>query len=169
MSTFRNRRKLAAVNRDSHEENPRNYLSEDTQTPTSNDDFIRQALTENERVVTRELSEEFNRLESLSLGASLQLHDFLPISYVRVQSRSALGISRDCNRKKGKQWKPFAEWSSSWCGYFGKQIPVPCDFRAWPSTSHLLPTESLNVGAKMLIASLAENASQRSVQNLKNN
>ena len=77
MATLRNKRKLAAVTRETQEEHPRNGQSRNTSVPRINEEFITQVSEEIESRVTKKLSQEFSRAESRILGALSKLHEFL--------------------------------------------------------------------------------------------
>ena len=61
---MRNKRKLAAVTRETQEEHPRNGQSRNTSVPRINEQYITQVSEEIEGRVTKKLSEEFSRTES---------------------------------------------------------------------------------------------------------
>ena len=77
MATLRNKRNLAAVTRESQEENPRNGQSRNTSVPRNNEEYIAQLSEEIEGRVTKKLSQELSRTESRILGALSQLDEFL--------------------------------------------------------------------------------------------
>ena len=68
MATLRNKRKLAAVSRETQEENPRNGQSRNTSVPRINEEFITQVSEEIEGRVSKKLSQEFSRTDSRILG-----------------------------------------------------------------------------------------------------
>ena len=74
--TTRNKRKLAALNKENCEEHPRSNLAKNSSTPRSQD-YITQVSEEIEGRVTKRLSKEFSRTENRILGALAQLDDFL--------------------------------------------------------------------------------------------
>ena len=69
MAKLRNKRKLAAVARETQEEHPGNGQSRNTSIPRINDEYITQVCEEIEGRVTKKLSQEFSRTESRILGA----------------------------------------------------------------------------------------------------
>ena len=69
MATLRIERKLAAVTRETQEENPRNGQSRNTSVPRINEEYITQVSEEIEGRVSKKLSQEFNATESRILGA----------------------------------------------------------------------------------------------------
>ena len=76
MTTFRNKRKLAAVTSEIQEENPRNGQSRNTFVPKNNEEYITQVFEEVEGRVTKKLSQEFSRTESRFLGALSKLDEY---------------------------------------------------------------------------------------------
>ena len=77
MATLRNKRKLAAVTRETQEENPRNGQSRNTSVPRINEEYITQVSEKIEGRVTTKLSQEYSRTESRILGALSKLDEFL--------------------------------------------------------------------------------------------
>ena len=75
--TTRNKRKLAALNKENCEEHPRSNLAQNSSAPRSQEDYITQVPEEIERRVTKRLSKEFSRTENCILGALARLDDFL--------------------------------------------------------------------------------------------
>ena len=73
----RNKRKLAALNKENCEEHPRSNLAQNSTAPRSQEDCITQVSEEIEGRVTKKLSQEFNRTENRILGALARLDDFL--------------------------------------------------------------------------------------------
>ena len=96
MATLRNKRKLAAVSRETPESNRgsggRNILD-----PELTQDYISQVSEEIEGRVTKKLSKEFNKTESRILGALSKLDEFLLNPQVRTCSVAARGTSRSVN------------------------------------------------------------------------
>ena len=86
MATLRNKRKLAAVTRETQEEHPRNGQSRNTSVPRNNEEYIAQVSEEIEGRVTRKLSHEFSRTESRILGALSKLDEFLLNPQIRTFS-----------------------------------------------------------------------------------
>ena len=68
MATLRNKRKLAAVSRETPE-STRDSRGQNTLDAESTQDYIRQISEEIEGRVTKKLSKEFSRTESRILGA----------------------------------------------------------------------------------------------------
>ena len=95
MATLRNKRKLAAVTRETQEENPRNSQSRNTSVPRINEENITQVSEEIEGRVTRKLSQEFSRTESRILGTLSNLDEFLLNQQVRTHSGTVPGTFRN--------------------------------------------------------------------------
>ena len=75
--TTRNKRKLAALNKENCEEHPRSNLAQNSSAPRSQEDYITKVSEEIEGRVTKRLSKEFSRTENRILGALARLDDFL--------------------------------------------------------------------------------------------
>ena len=73
----RNKRKLAALNKENCGIHPRSNLASNSNVPRSQEDYITQVSEENEGRVTKKLSQEFSRTENRILGALARLDDFL--------------------------------------------------------------------------------------------
>ena len=97
MATLRNKRKLAAVTRETQEENPRNGQSRNTSVPRINEEYITQVSEEIEGRVTKKLSQEFSRTESRILGPLSKLDEFLLNQQIRTHSGTVPGTSRNTN------------------------------------------------------------------------
>ena len=92
MATLRNKRKLAAVSR----ETPESSRSSGGQTvldPELTQDYISQVSEEIEGRVTKKLSKEFSKTESRILGALSKLDEFLLNPRVRTYSVAVQGTS----------------------------------------------------------------------------
>ena len=76
MATLRNKRKLAAVSRDT-QESARNGQSQNTFVPGLTEEYITQVSDEREGRVTKKVSQEFSPTESRILGALSKLDEFL--------------------------------------------------------------------------------------------
>ena len=94
MATLRNKRKLAAINRDKHEESCRSNHSRNTIVPGIKEEIFSQVSEEIDGRVTKNLSQGFSGKESRSLGALSKLGEFLLIPQVRVHSGSDPDTSR---------------------------------------------------------------------------
>ena len=97
MATLRNKRKLAAVTRETQEENPRNGQSRNTSVPRINEEYITQLSEEIEGRVTKKLSQEFSRTESRILGALSKLDEFLSNQQIQTHSKTVPGTFRNTN------------------------------------------------------------------------
>ena len=75
--TTRNKRKLAALNKENCEEHPRSNLAQNSSSRRSQEDYITQVSEKIEVRVTKRLSKEFSRMENRILGELAQLDDFL--------------------------------------------------------------------------------------------
>ena len=74
--TTRNKRKLAALNKENCEDHPRSNLAKNSSAPRSQEDYITQVSEEIEGRVTKRLSKEFSRTENRILGELPRLDDF---------------------------------------------------------------------------------------------
>ena len=95
MATLRNKRKLAAVNKESCEEHPRSILAQNSNVPKSQEDYVTQVSEEIEGRVTKKLSQEFSRTENRILGALARLDDFLMNPFIQGHSGTAPETSRN--------------------------------------------------------------------------
>ena len=75
--TTRNKRKLAALNKENCKEHPRSNLAQNSSAPRSQEDYKTQVSEEIEGRVTKRLSKESSRTENRILGALARLDDFL--------------------------------------------------------------------------------------------
>ena len=75
--TTRNKRKVAALNKENCEENTRSNLAKNSGAPRSQEDYITQVSEEIEGRVTKRLSKEFSGTENRIQGALARLDDFL--------------------------------------------------------------------------------------------
>ena len=90
----RNKRKLAALNKENCEEHPRSNLATNPSVPRSQEDYITQVSEEIEGRVTKKLSQEFSRTENRILGALARLDDFLMNPLLQGHSGNAPETSR---------------------------------------------------------------------------
>ena len=97
MATLRNKRKLAAVTRETQEEHPRNGQSRNTSVPRINEEYITQVSEEIEGRVSKKLSQEFSNTESRILGALSKLDEFLLNQQIRTHSKTVPGTFRNTN------------------------------------------------------------------------
>ena len=107
MATLRNKRKLAAVSRETPE-NTRNNQSQNTLNPGMAEEYITQVSEKVEGRVTKKFSKEFRRTESRILGALSKLDEFLLNPRVRTCSVAVPGTSRNNN---SEHWEPTGDRS----------------------------------------------------------
>ena len=93
--TTRNKRKLAALNKENCEERPRSNLAQNSNAPRSQEAYITQVSEESEGRVTKRLSKEFSRTENRILGALARLHDFLMNPLLQGRSGATPEASRN--------------------------------------------------------------------------
>ena len=96
MATLRNKRKLAAVSRETPE-STRSGRTQNILDAELTQDYISQVSEEIEGRVTKKLSKEFSRTDSRILGALSKLDEFLLNSQVRTCSVAVPGTSRSSN------------------------------------------------------------------------
>ena len=97
MATLRNKRKLAAVTRETQEEHPRNGQSRTTSVPIINEEFITQVSEEIEGRFTKKLSQDYSRTESRILGALSELDELLLNQQIQTHSGTVQGTFRNTN------------------------------------------------------------------------
>ena len=100
----RNKKKLAALNKENWEEHPRSKLAQNSNACRSQEDYITQVSEEFGGRVTKRLSKEFSRTENRILGALARLDDFLMNPLLQGYSgatpegsRNALSTSKGTN------------------------------------------------------------------------
>ena len=96
MATLKNKRKLAAVSRETPE-GTRSSRAQNALDPELTQDYISLVSEEIEGRVTKKLSKEFSRTESRILGALSKLDEFLLNPQVRTCSVAVPGTSRKNN------------------------------------------------------------------------
>ena len=96
MATLRNKRKLAAVSRETPE-STRSGRTQNVLNPELTQDYISQVSKEIEGRFTKRLSKAFSRTESRILGALSKLDEFLLNPQVRTCSVAVPGTSRSGN------------------------------------------------------------------------
>ena len=96
MATLRSKRKLAAVSRETPENN-RKTQSRNTIDPEMAQEYFSQVSEEIEGRVTKKISKELSRTESCILGALSKLDDFLLNPQVRTCSEAVPGAPRNSN------------------------------------------------------------------------
>ena len=97
MATLRNKRKLAAITRETQEENPRKGQSPNTSVPRINEEYITQVSEEIEGRVSKKQSQEFSRTESRILGALTKLDEFLSNQQIHTHFETLQGTFRNTN------------------------------------------------------------------------
>ena len=107
MATLRNKKKLAAVSRQTPE-NTRNSQSQKTLDPEMAQEYISQVSEEIDGRVTKKLSKEFSRTESRLLGALSKLDEFLLNTQVWTCSVAVPGTSRN---NDSENWEPTGDCS----------------------------------------------------------
>ena len=95
MATLRNKRKLAALNKENCEELPGRNLAQNSNVPRSQEDYITQVSEKIERRVTKKLSQEFSRTEKRFLGALSRFDDLLMNPLFKGRSGIAPETSRN--------------------------------------------------------------------------
>ena len=98
MATLRNRRKLAAVSRETPE-GSRSSRAQNVLDPESAQDYISHVSEEIEGRVTKKLSKKFSKTESRILGALSKLDELLLNPRVRTCSVAVPRTSRNNNSK----------------------------------------------------------------------
>ena len=96
MATLRNKRKLAAVSRETPE-GSRSSRGQNVLDPELTQDNISQVSEEIEGRVTKKLSKEFSKTESCISGALSKLDEFLLNAQVRTCSIAVQGTSRNAD------------------------------------------------------------------------
>ena len=101
MATLRNKRKLAAVSRETPE-GSRSSRGQTVLDPELTQDYISQVSEEIEGRVTKKLSKEFSKTESRILGGLSKLDEFLLNPQVRTCSVAVQETSRNANSENRK-------------------------------------------------------------------
>ena len=94
MATLRNKRKLAAVSRETPQSTSNNQ-SQHTFNPGMTEEYTAQVSQKNERRVNKKLSQELSRKHSSILDDLSQFDDFVPNPQVRNCSVAVPGTSRN--------------------------------------------------------------------------
>ena len=97
MATLRNKRNLAAMNKENCEELSRHKLAQDSFVPRPQENYITQVSEEIEARVTKKLCEEFSRTKNRILGALSRLDDFFMNTLIQGHSGNTLGTSRNAH------------------------------------------------------------------------
>ena len=98
-ATLSNKRKLPAINRENHEDHPRNTQAQNSNSIRIQEDYNTQVSEKIEGRVTKKLSQEFSRTESRTLRTSSQLDEFLRNPPALVHSGPVPETSRNSNRE----------------------------------------------------------------------
>ena len=101
MATLRNKRKLAAVSRETPE-GSRSSRGHNVLDPELTQDYTSQVSEEIEGRVTKKLSKEFSKTESRNLGVLSKFDEFLLNPQVRTCSVAVQGTSRNVNSEPRK-------------------------------------------------------------------
>ena len=100
-ATLRNKRKLAAMARETREY-PRTNQSQNSPAPGITEEYIAQVSEEIEGRVTMKLSQEFSKTESRILGALSKLDEFLLNPLIRTFSGTTPGTLRNADVENQK-------------------------------------------------------------------
>ena len=95
MATLKNKRKLAALNKENCEEHPRSNLAQNSNACRSEEDYITQVSQEIEGRVTKTLSQELRRTKNRILGSLSRLNNFLLNPLIQGHSGTAPETSRN--------------------------------------------------------------------------
>ena len=95
MATPRNRRKLAALNKENCEKLPRSNMAQNSSVPRSQEDYLTQFSEEIEGRIAKKLSQEFSRTKNRILGALARLDDFVMNPLLQGYSGTAPETSRN--------------------------------------------------------------------------
>ena len=154
MATLRNKRKLAAVTRETQEENPRNGQSRNTSVPGINEEYITQVSEEIEGRVSKKLSQEFSRTESRILGALSKLDEFLSNQQINMHSETVPGTFRNTNvenqgtNEGDSQSDPHPE-AGIFCGQTTQNLgPKDCRDMVTGATGEIRHCRDMVTGAK---------------------
>ena len=147
--TTRNKRKLAALNKENCEENPRSNMAQNSGAPRSQEDYITQVSEETEGRVTKKLSKEFSRTENRILGALARLDDFLRNPILSGHSGTTPEPTRNTSHNNqgtnedGSQNDPHPE-AGPFHGQTTRNFSLEEDHDSNPSET-LMPTQTSNV------------------------
>ena len=107
METLRNKRKLAAVTRETQQDYPRNGQSRNTSAPRINEENITPVSEEIEGRVIKKLSQELHRTKSRILGALSKIDEFLLNPQIRTHSGT--NVENQGTNEDGSQSDPHPE------------------------------------------------------------
>ena len=104
MATLRNKKKVAALNKENCEEHPKSNMAQNSNVPRSQEDYITRVSEGIEGRVTKKLSQELSGTENRILVALARLDDFLMNPLLQGHSgttpeasRNALSTSQGTN------------------------------------------------------------------------
>ena len=100
---IRNKRKLAALNKEICEEHPNSNLAQNSKVPRSQEDYLTSVSEEIEGRVNKKLSQELSRTENCILGAQARLDDFLMNPLLQGHSGTTPETSRNVISKPGNE------------------------------------------------------------------
>ena len=95
MAIHKNKTKLAALNKENCEEHPRKKLAQNSNVPSSQEDYITQFSEQIAERVSKKLTQEFSRTENRKLSALSGLDDFLKNPLIQGYSGTATKTSRN--------------------------------------------------------------------------
>ena len=95
METLRNKKKLAALNKENCEEPPMCNLAQNSNVARTQEDYITQISEEIEGKVTKKLSQKFSRTENRMLGAIARQDDYFMNPLIQCHSGTAPETSRN--------------------------------------------------------------------------
>ena len=130
--TTRNKRKLAALNRENCEENPRRNVAQNSGALRSQEDYVTQVSEEIEGRVTKRLSKEFSRTEDRILGALARLDNFLMNPLLPGRSGTTPEPTRNTSHNNqgtnedGSQNDPHPE-AGPFCGQTSRNVSLEED------------------------------------------
>ena len=99
MATMRNKRRLAAMSRET-QENPRNNQSQNSSAPGITEQYKAQFFEEIEGRVTKKLSQDFSRTEARVVGALSKLDEFFLNPQIQTFSGTIPGQSRNASNQE---------------------------------------------------------------------
>ena len=110
IASLRNKKKLAAMNREIHGDHPMKIQAKNTISFRIQEDYIT-VMSKNK--VTKKLSQVFSQTESRILFASSQVDDFLLAPQSLARSGSVPETSQSLSGEKTwNEWRRFPEWFS---------------------------------------------------------
>ena len=141
MATLRNKTKLAAINRENHEEHPMNFQERDTNVPRIQENYITQVSEEIEGRVIKKLSQELKKRKVTFWALSPSVTSFFwthKFGFTPDPFRRHTGTQVE---KPGSNWRSFPELSSSWSKGFSE-----------PNLTRLLPNDAYDTNKLLWFA-----------------